>query len=86
MVHKTYLRTTKFQKFYAVKDIDEAVSLANDTEFGLGGTVTDKAVEVARRIDTGMVYINHVTGIAPESPFGRTKNQDTDVNNPLNTA
>lgn len=62
---------------YAVKDIDEAVALANDTEFGLGGTVfgtdTDKAVEVARRIDTGMVYINHVTGIAPELPFGGTK-------------
>ena len=62
---------------YTVKDIDEAVELANDTEFGLGGTVfgtdTDKAVEVARRIDTGMVYINHVTGIAPELPFGGTK-------------
>lgn len=62
---------------YAVKDIDEAVELANDTVFGLGGTVfgtdTDKAVEVARRIDTGMVYINHVTGIAPELPFGGTK-------------
>jgi len=63
---------------YAVKNIDEAVELANDTEFGLGGTVfgtdIDKAVEVARRIDTGMVYINHVTGIAPELPFGGTKN------------
>lgn len=63
---------------YSVKDIDEAVELANDTTFGLGGTVfgtdTDKAVEVARRIDTGMVYINHVTGIAPELPFGGTKN------------
>ena len=62
---------------YAVKDLDEAVELANDTEFGLGGTVfgtdTDKAVEVAHRIDTGMVYINHVTGIAPELPFGGTK-------------
>jgi len=63
---------------YAVKDVDEAVELANATDFGLGGTVfgtdVDKAVEVARRIDTGMVYINHVTGIAPELPFGGTKN------------
>lgn len=62
---------------YAAKNVDEAVELANDTNFGLGGTVfgtdTDKAVEVARRIDTGMVYINHVTGIAPELPFGGTK-------------
>jgi succinate-semialdehyde dehydrogenase/glutarate-semialdehyde dehydrogenase len=62
---------------YSVKNVDEAVELANDTEFGLGGTVfgtdTRKAVEVARKIDTGMVYINHVTGIGPELPFGGTK-------------
>lgn len=63
---------------YAVKDEDEAIKLANDTKFGLGGTVfgkdTERAVKVARRIDTGMVYINHMTGIAPELPFGGTKN------------
>lgn len=62
---------------YSVKDMDEAVYLANDTEFGLGGSVfgtdTKEAVKIARRIDTGMVYINHVTGIAPELPFGGTK-------------
>lgn len=62
---------------YSYKTIDEAVELANATEFGLGGTVfgkdTKKAVDIARRIDTGMVYINHVTGIAPELPFGGTK-------------
>jgi len=63
---------------YAVKDQEEAIRLANDTVFGLGGTVfgtdTAKAVAVARQIDTGMVYINHTTGIAPELPFGGTKN------------
>lgn len=62
---------------YPVKDVDEAIELANDTEYGLGGTVfgtdIEKATEVARRIDTGMVYINHVTGIAPELPFGGAK-------------
>ncbi len=62
---------------YSVKNVDEAVDLANDTRFGLGGTVfstnEEKAVEVARRIDTGMVYINHLTGISPELPFGGTK-------------
>ena len=62
---------------YSVKDMDEAVAIANDTEFGLGGSVfgtdIDEAVKIARRIDTGMVYINHVTGIAPELPFGGTK-------------
>ncbi|NDL61838.1 NAD-dependent succinate-semialdehyde dehydrogenase [Acerihabitans arboris] len=63
---------------YAVKDEAEAIALANDTVFGLGGTVfgtdTAKAVAVARQIDTGMVYINHTTGIAAELPFGGTKN------------
>ena len=63
---------------YSYKTLDEAIEIANATEFGLGGTVfgtdKDKAVEVARKIDTGMVYINHVTGIAPELPFGGTKN------------
>lgn len=49
-----------------------------ELEFGLGGTVfgtdTKKAVEVARKIDSGMVYINHATGVAPQLPFGGTKN------------
>lgn len=62
---------------YTYKTLDEAIELANATEFGLGGTVfgtdIEKAKAVARRIDTGMVYINHVTGIAPELPFGGTK-------------
>lgn len=62
---------------YAVKNIDEAITLANATEFGLGGTVFGKnekeAIKVARQIITGMVYINHTTGIAAELPFGGTK-------------
>ncbi|UOE49782.1 NAD-dependent succinate-semialdehyde dehydrogenase [Mucilaginibacter sp. SMC90] len=63
--------------FYKVKDEQAAIALANATEFGLGGSVfssnEERAVNVARQIDTGMVYINHVTGIAPELPFGGTK-------------
>ncbi|CAM4300700.1 MULTISPECIES: NAD-dependent succinate-semialdehyde dehydrogenase [Zobellia] len=63
---------------YSYKNIDEAISLANATKYGLGSTVfgndTQEALKVARQIDTGMVYINHVTGIAPELPFGGTKN------------
>ncbi|WP_313376809.1 NAD-dependent succinate-semialdehyde dehydrogenase [Chishuiella sp.] len=62
---------------YTYKTIDDAIELANATTFGLGGSVFGndiaKAKEVARKIDTGMVYINHVTGIAPELPFGGTK-------------
>jgi succinate-semialdehyde dehydrogenase/glutarate-semialdehyde dehydrogenase len=63
--------------FYKVKNEDEAIELANATDFGLGGSVfsgnTDRAVNVARQIETGMVYINHLTGITPELPFGGTK-------------
>ena len=63
--------------FYKVKNEQEAIELANATSFGLGGSVFssdhDRAVNVARQMDTGMVYINHVTGIAPELPFGGTK-------------
>lgn len=63
--------------FYSVEDEKEAVALANATDYGLGGSVFssdhERAVKVARQIDTGMVYINHVTGIAPELPFGGTK-------------
>jgi succinate-semialdehyde dehydrogenase/glutarate-semialdehyde dehydrogenase len=62
---------------YRVKDEHAAIELANATDFGLGGTVfstnQERAIRVARQMDTGMVYINHVTGIAPELPFGGTK-------------
>ena len=63
---------------YRYETIEDALEIANGTEFGLGGTVfgtdTKKAVEVARKIDSGMVYINHATGVAPQLPFGGTKN------------
>jgi len=63
--------------FYRVANEQAAIKLANDSDFGLGGSVfssnIERAVNVARQIETGMVYINHVTGIAPELPFGGTK-------------
>ncbi len=62
---------------YRVADADAAVALANDTPFGLGGVVysTDEAVamDVANRLDTGMVWINEPQGGGPELPFGGTK-------------
>ena len=57
---------------------DEAVALANATPFGLGASVftrdTDRGREVARRIDSGMVFINQPAWTAPEIPFGGVKN------------
>ncbi len=62
---------------YRVDDVDEAVTLANDTPYGLGGVVyhSDPAValEVADRLDTGMVWVNAPEGGGPELPFGGTK-------------
>lgn len=62
---------------YRVADADAAVALANDTPFGLGGAVysTDEqlALDVADRIDAGMVWINSPEGGGAELPFGGTK-------------
>jgi succinate-semialdehyde dehydrogenase / glutarate-semialdehyde dehydrogenase len=62
---------------YRVSDVDEAVTLANDTPYGLGGVVyhSDPAValDVADRLDTGMVWINAPEGGGAELPFGGTK-------------
>ena len=62
---------------YKVGDVEEAVTLANDTPFGLGGAIfhTDPvvALEVANRLDTGMVWINEAEGGGPDLPFGGTK-------------
>jgi succinate-semialdehyde dehydrogenase/glutarate-semialdehyde dehydrogenase len=64
--------------FFRVKDEDEAVELANDCEFGLGGSVFTADVargkRVASRIETGMVFINHPTWTSAELPFGGIKN------------
>lgn len=64
--------------FFRVKNEDEAVALANDSEFGLGGAVFTKDIargkRVASRIDTGMVFVNHPTDSTPDLPFGGIKN------------
>jgi succinate-semialdehyde dehydrogenase/glutarate-semialdehyde dehydrogenase len=63
--------------FFRVPDEDAAVALANDSPFGLGGSVFTADVErgqrVARRIDTGMVFINSAAVSTPELPFGGVK-------------
>lgn len=55
---------------------DEAVAIANDSEYGLGGMVlsgdADRALGIARRIDTGFVSVNH-RGIGARVPFGGVK-------------
>jgi succinate-semialdehyde dehydrogenase/glutarate-semialdehyde dehydrogenase len=73
-----------YQEFFApvalifrVKDEKEAVRLANDSPYGLGGSVITEDIErgkrIARQIDTGMVFINRATWTAPDLPFGGVK-------------
>jgi succinate-semialdehyde dehydrogenase/glutarate-semialdehyde dehydrogenase len=64
--------------FFPVKNEDEAVALANDSDFGLGGAVFTKdearGKRVANRVDTGMMFINHPTWTTADLPFGGIKN------------
>lgn len=59
---------------FRAKDEDDAVRIANDSPFGLGGSVFTgddaRGVAVARRISTGMVFVNHPTMVKADLPFG----------------
>lgn len=63
--------------FFKVKNEKEAIALANNSPFGLGGSVFTQDIErgkrVANQIDTGMVFINHPTWTQADLPFGGTK-------------
>ena len=60
-----------------VADDAAAIRVANDTKFGLGGSVYSRDVVHARvvadQIDAGMVYINHPAWIYEDMPFGGVK-------------
>lgn len=62
---------------FVVDNDDEVVAQANDSMFGLGGSVFSANIERARalasRIETGMVFINTATTSRPELPFGGIK-------------
>jgi succinate-semialdehyde dehydrogenase / glutarate-semialdehyde dehydrogenase len=62
---------------YKVADEEEAIALANDTDYGLGAAVfssdLDRARAVADRLEAGMVWINQITGSSAELPFGGVK-------------
>ena len=62
---------------FKAKDVDDAIRIANDHKYGLGGGVfcndEDKALDIARRIETGMVNINTYALAQPEIPFGGVK-------------
>ncbi len=60
------------------KDIDEAIERANDSEYGLGGSVwgpdAEKAAEVAVQLESGMSWVNqHLVRKDEVAPFGGVK-------------
>jgi len=60
-----------------VPDEDTAIAVANDTKYGLGGSVYTHDLERGRRvadqIDAGMVFVNHPAWIYEDMPFGGIK-------------
>ena len=60
------------------QDAEEALALANDSEFGLSGNLWTrdlaKARELARRLETGGVFVNGFTASDPRVPVGGVKN------------
>jgi succinate-semialdehyde dehydrogenase / glutarate-semialdehyde dehydrogenase len=63
--------------FFRVKDEAAAIALANDSDFGLGGSVftADEArgKRVASGVETGMMFINNIDWSDAELPFGGIK-------------
>ena len=61
---------------YKVSSDEEALKLANDTDYGLGGAVfstdEDRARKIAQRLEVGMANVNGV-GEAADLPFGGVK-------------
>lgn len=64
--------------FFRVKTEQEAIALANDSDFGLAGSVWTKdearGQRVASQIDTGMMFVNNLDWADADLPFGGIKN------------
>jgi len=62
---------------FTFKNEEEAIALANDTEYGLGATVwsgnPERAERVAAKIEAGAVFINDFVRSDPRAPFGGIK-------------
>ena len=59
------------------KDAEDVIKMANDSEYGLGGGIftkdITKAINVARRVETGRMWVNTYNQIPAGAPFGGYK-------------
>ncbi|MFE2429314.1 aldehyde dehydrogenase family protein [Streptomyces sp. NPDC059373] len=67
------------------RDLDDAVARANDTTYGLSGSVwspdVERAAQVASRLDAGTVFVNDHLALGPHLPFGGSKWSGVGVEN-----
>lgn len=63
---------------FKTENEQEAIRLANDSNFGLGGSVwtkdTERGLSVARQVEAGALFINGIVKSDPRLPFGGIKN------------
>jgi len=73
--------------FFIARDEDEAIAIANDSPFGLGGSVYTSDIEhgkkVASRVETGMVFINYPSMSAPISHSAESSVPDMEKSFPI---
>ncbi|MDO9570286.1 MAG: aldehyde dehydrogenase family protein, partial [Hydrogenophaga sp.] len=69
------------------KDVEDVIARANNTQYGLAATVwgkdLEKASAIARRIEAGTVWVNHVHVFAPNIAFGGHKQSGVGIENSL---
>lgn len=65
-------------EIYRADSEEEAIALANDSRYGLGGAVfstdQERAKKVAEQVETGMIHVNLGQAFSPALPFGGVKN------------
>lgn len=68
-------------------DLDEVIARANDSEYGLGGTVwtgdPERGLEVAKRINSGLVWVNQHMMLPVDLPVGGAKQSGIGAENGL---
>ena len=66
---------------FSWEDEDEVVAMANDVDYGLAAGViandVSKALRTARRLEAGVVWVNHYNDVSAGQPFGGYKQSGT---------